>query len=54
MFVILTTDEFLQRVGTSYHADRSHSRESESTPQTFANSLSADWIPAFAGMTGVS
>jgi hypothetical protein len=26
----------------------------ESTRQTFGNALSTDWIPAFAGMTGVS
>ena len=26
----------------------------ESTPQTFRNVLSTDWIPAFAGMTGGS
>jgi len=29
-------------------------RKRESTPQAFANVLSADWIPAFAGMTGGS
>jgi hypothetical protein len=26
----------------------------ESTPQTTGNELSTDWIPAFAGMTGVA
>ena len=29
-------------------------RKRESTPQTSGNALSTDWIPAFAGMTGVS
>ena len=33
---------------------RSFPRKRESTPQTFGNALSANWIPAFAGMTGVS
>ena len=27
--------------------------QEESTRQTFGNALSTDWIPAFAGMTGV-
>jgi hypothetical protein len=26
----------------------------QSIPQTFGNALSTGWIPAFAGMTGVS
>jgi hypothetical protein len=29
-------------------------RKRESTAQAFGNALSAEWIPAFAGMTGVS
>jgi hypothetical protein len=29
-------------------------RKRESTPQTFGNVPSSDWIPAFAGMTGGS
>ena len=29
-------------------------RKRESIPQTFGGVLSSDWIPAFAGMTGVS
>jgi hypothetical protein len=33
---------------------QSFPRKRESTPQTFGNALSADWIPAFAGMTGDS
>jgi len=33
---------------------QSFPRKRESTPQTFANPLSTDWIPAFAGMTSVS
>jgi hypothetical protein len=33
---------------------QSFPRKRESTPQTFGNALSTDWIPAFAGMTGVS
>jgi hypothetical protein len=28
--------------------------QEESTRQTFGNALSTDWIPAFAGMAGVS
>ena len=32
---------------------QSSPRKRESTPQTFRNALSTDWIPAFAGMTGV-
>ena len=30
---------------------QSFPRKRESTPQTFENALSTDWIPAFAGMT---
>jgi hypothetical protein len=33
---------------------QSFPRKRESTPQTLANKLSTDWIPAFAGMTCVS
>ena len=33
---------------------QSFPRKRESTRQTFRNALSTDWIPAFAGMTGVS
>jgi hypothetical protein len=33
---------------------QSFPRKRKSTPQTFGNALSTDWIPAFAGMTGVS
>ena len=33
---------------------QSFPRKRESTPQTFGNALSTDWIPAFAGMTGDS
>ncbi len=33
---------------------QSFPRKRESTPQSFGNVLSADWIPAFAGMTGGS
>ena len=33
---------------------QSFPRKRESTLQTFGNALSTDWIPAFAGMTGVS
>ena len=33
---------------------QSFPRKRESTPQTFGNALPTDWIPAFAGMTGVS
>jgi len=32
---------------------RSFPRKRESTSQTLGNALSTDWIPAFAGMTGV-
>jgi hypothetical protein len=30
---------------------QSFPRKRESTPKTFGNALSTDWIPAFAGMT---
>ena len=33
---------------------QSFPRERECTRETFGNALSTDWIPAFAGMTGVS
>jgi len=33
---------------------QSFPRKRESTPQVFGNRLPTDWIPAFAGMTGVS
>ena len=33
---------------------QSFPRKRESTPQTLRNALSTGWIPAFAGMTGVS
>jgi hypothetical protein len=33
---------------------QSFPRKRESTPQTPANALSTDWIPAFAGMTWAS
>jgi len=33
---------------------QSFPRKRESTSQTFGNALATDWIPAFAGMTGVS
>jgi hypothetical protein len=33
---------------------QSFPRKRESTPQTFGNVLSSDWIPAFAGMTAAA
>ena len=41
--------------GMGIHSSRrSFPRKRESTRQTFGNTLSTDWIPAFAGMTGGS